>query len=107
MDNEAPVAVAPAAGPLRVLVLGAGVIGSVYAGRLLQAGHHVVMLARVQATGYLAVLFEVVYTITDIPLRPLDRILPTIRLGAGFAFPLSFPVLLIALYIVRSQVASL
>ena len=59
------------------------------------------------ATGYLAVLFEVVYTITDIPLRPLDPILPTIRLGAGFAFPLSFPVLLIALYIVRSQVASL
>ena len=68
---------------------------------------YVVLLARVQATGYLAVLFEVVYTITDIPLRPLDRILPTIRLGAGFAFPLSFPVLLIALYIVRSQVASL
>lgn len=48
MDNEAPVAVASAAGPLRVLVLGAGVIGSVYAGRLLQAGHHVVMLARGQ-----------------------------------------------------------
>jgi 2-dehydropantoate 2-reductase len=47
MNNEAPVAIAPA-GPLRVLVLGAGVIGSVYGGRLLQAGHHVVMLARGQ-----------------------------------------------------------
>ena len=31
---------------LRILVLGAGVIGSVYAGRLLQAGHDVVILAR-------------------------------------------------------------
>ena len=31
---------------LRVLVLGAGVIGSVYAGKLLQAGHEVVVLAR-------------------------------------------------------------
>jgi 2-dehydropantoate 2-reductase len=31
---------------LRMLVLGAGVIGSVYAGKLLQAGHEVVLLAR-------------------------------------------------------------
>jgi 2-dehydropantoate 2-reductase len=31
---------------LRILVLGAGVIGSVYAGKLLQAGHHVTLLAR-------------------------------------------------------------
>jgi 2-dehydropantoate 2-reductase len=31
---------------VRILVLGAGVIGSVYAGRLLQAGHDVVLLAR-------------------------------------------------------------
>jgi 2-dehydropantoate 2-reductase len=37
-----------AAGTTRVLVLGAGVVGSAYAGRLLQAGHHVVMLARGQ-----------------------------------------------------------
>jgi len=32
--------------PVRILVLGAGVIGSVYAGKLLQAGHDVVLLAR-------------------------------------------------------------
>jgi 2-dehydropantoate 2-reductase len=32
--------------PMRILVLGAGVIGSVYAGKLLQAGHHVDLLAR-------------------------------------------------------------
>lgn len=31
---------------MRVLVLGAGVIGSVYAGKLLQAGHEAVLLAR-------------------------------------------------------------
>src|SRR5215472_13710385 len=34
--------------PMRALVVGAGVIGSVYAGRLLRAGHHVMMLARGQ-----------------------------------------------------------
>ena len=33
---------------MRVLVLGAGVIGSVYTGRLLEGGHEVVMLARGQ-----------------------------------------------------------
>jgi 2-dehydropantoate 2-reductase len=43
--------------PMRILVLGAGVIGSVYAGKLLEAGHRVVLLARgrrlidLQATG--------------------------------------------------------
>jgi 2-dehydropantoate 2-reductase len=37
---------APPSEPMRILVLGAGVIGSVYAGRLLQAGHRVVLLAR-------------------------------------------------------------
>jgi 2-dehydropantoate 2-reductase len=48
MKSEAIAAGAPSPEPTRVLVLGAGVIGSVYAGRLLQAGHHVVMLARGQ-----------------------------------------------------------
>jgi 2-dehydropantoate 2-reductase len=37
---------ARASEPIRILILGAGVIGSVYAGNLLQAGHHVVLLAR-------------------------------------------------------------
>ena len=31
---------------MRILVVGAGVTGSVYVGKLLQARHHVVMLAR-------------------------------------------------------------
>jgi ketopantoate reductase len=47
MNSETPVAAA-SAGPTRVLVLSAGVIRSVYAGRLLRAGRHVVMLARSQ-----------------------------------------------------------
>jgi 2-dehydropantoate 2-reductase len=31
---------------MRILVVGAGVIGSVYAGKLFEAGHEVVLLAR-------------------------------------------------------------
>lgn len=33
-------------GPLRIAVLGAGVIGSVYAARLADAGHRVTLVAR-------------------------------------------------------------
>lgn len=33
-------------GPARILVVGAGVIGSVYGAKLLQAGNRVVILAR-------------------------------------------------------------
>ena len=46
MKSNSLVTGAPAAEPVRVLVVGAGVIGSVYAGGLLEAGHRVVMLAR-------------------------------------------------------------
>jgi 2-dehydropantoate 2-reductase len=46
MKSNSLVTGAPAAEPMRILVLGAGVIGSVYAGGLLEAGHRVVMLAR-------------------------------------------------------------
>jgi ketopantoate reductase len=48
MTNKIRITGAAAAGPARVLVLGAGVIGSAHAGRLLQAEHHPVMLARGQ-----------------------------------------------------------
>jgi len=48
MTNKIRITGAAAAGPARVLVLGAGEIGSVYAGGLLQAGHHVVIVARGQ-----------------------------------------------------------
>ena len=46
MKSKSLVTGAPAAEPMRILVVGAGVIGSVYAGGLLEAGHHIVMLAR-------------------------------------------------------------
>ena len=40
---------------VRILVLGAGVIGSLYVGRLLEAGHEVVLVARgVRLTDLLA-----------------------------------------------------
>jgi len=48
MNSKAAVPRAVAAEPLRVLVPGAGVIRSVYAARLIHAGHRVVMLARGQ-----------------------------------------------------------
>jgi 2-dehydropantoate 2-reductase len=45
VTSKAPVTGAPGSDPMRVLVLDAGVIGSVDAGKLLQSGHHVEMLA--------------------------------------------------------------
>jgi ketopantoate reductase len=38
MKNETPIAATPADGPVRVLVLGAGVIGSVYAAEMTSLG---------------------------------------------------------------------
>jgi YggT family protein len=67
---------------------------------------YIVMLARYQPSGYVAVAFEIIYTITDVPLRPLERILPPIRLGS-VAFSLAYPVLFLALSILLSQVHQL
>jgi YggT family protein len=48
--------------------------------------------------GVVLVLAEVVYTITDPPLRALRKRIPPLRLG-GFALDLSFLVLVIAVQI--------
>jgi ketopantoate reductase len=40
---------------MRILVLGAGVIGSVYAGRLLEAGHEVVLMCYRRCGAFAAV----------------------------------------------------
>lgn len=67
---------------------------------------YLVLLGRYQATGYVAVAFEVVFTVTDVPLRPLERVLPPVRVGR-VAFSLAYPVLFLAVSIVLSQVNAL
>jgi YggT family protein len=45
-------------------------------------------------SGPLIVLFEIIYTVTDPPLRLLGRIIPPLRIG-GFALDLAFILLFI------------
>jgi YggT family protein len=66
----------------------------------------IVPMGRYRPTGYMAVLFEVIYTITDVPLRPLERLLPPIRIGS-VSFSLGFLVLVLAISILLSQVQHL
>jgi YggT family protein len=67
---------------------------------------YVLALSRYRPTGYAAAAFETVYTITDVPLRPLDRILPVLRIGS-FGLSLSFPILFLIVSILISQVSEL
>ena len=57
-------------------------------------------------TGFMSVILEITYTITDPPLRLLRRIIPPLRIG-GFALDLAFLVLFILVNILRSLAASL
>lgn len=52
-------------------------------------------------SGGAAVLFELVYSVTDPPLRALRRVIPGVRLGS-VTLDVSFIVLLIALSLVRT-----
>lgn len=52
-------------------------------------------------TGVLLVALEIVYTITDPPIRLLRRVIPPLRLG-NFALDLSFILVLILAYIALS-----
>ena len=56
-------------------------------------------------TGALVVVFEVVYTLTDPPLRLLRRIIPPLRVG-NVAFDLGFLLLFIAIVVVRGILAN-
>jgi YggT family protein len=56
-------------------------------------------------TGGLVVLFEVVYTLTDPPLRLLRRVIPPLRVG-NVAFDLGFLLLFIAIVVVRGILAN-
>lgn len=50
--------------------------------------------------GFVAVLCEAIYTVTDSPLRAIRNVIPPIRMG-GALLDLSPMVLLIGLYIIR------
>ena len=54
-------------------------------------------------SGVLVVLFEVVYSVTDPPLRFLRRFIPPLRLG-GIALDLSFLLLFIGVQVLRGLV---
>ncbi|WP_154793672.1 YggT family protein [Occultella kanbiaonis] len=52
-------------------------------------------------TGVMLVVAEVVYTITDPPLKALRRLIPPLRLG-GFAIDLAFLVLIIVVSVLMA-----
>jgi YggT family protein len=56
-------------------------------------------------TGALVVVFEVLYTLTDPPLRLLRRVIPPLRVG-NVAFDLGFLLLFIAIVVVRGILAN-
>lgn len=56
-------------------------------------------------SGALAVALEVVYSVTDPPLKALRRVLPPLRIGQ-FSLDLAFLVLFILVIVVRDVVAS-
>ena len=48
--------------------------------------------------GVLLVILEVVYSVTDPPIRALRRVIPPLRIG-NFALDLSFLIVLVAAYV--------
>ena len=56
--------------------------------------------------GALLVLLEVVYSVTDPPIKALRRFIPPLRIG-NFALDLSFLLVLVAAYILLSVTGSL
>jgi YggT family protein len=66
---------------------------------------YVFMFARSwRPSGPIVLLLEVIYTVTDPPLKALRRVIPPLRLG-NVAFDLGFLVLIIGVQIIASQVA--
>ena len=56
-------------------------------------------------TGPLVILLEIVYSVTDPPLRFLRRFIPALRVG-GFSLDLAFIVLVILIYVLISAVST-
>jgi len=67
---------------------------------------YVVALSSYRPSGYGAAFFEIVFSVTDVPLRPLDRVLPVVRIGS-VGLSLSFPILFLVVSILISQVNQL
>ena len=66
---------------------------------------YVQMFARSwRPSGVILVLAEIIYTITDPPLKALRRVIPPLRIG-GIALDLSFLVLIVVVQIL-AQIAS-
>jgi len=57
-------------------------------------------------SGALIVLFEIVYTVTDPPLKALRRVIPTLQMGR-FALDLSFILLIIGVQVLIGIVSGL
>ena len=55
--------------------------------------------------GVLLVLLEVVYSVTDPPIKALRRFIPPLRIG-NFALDLSFILVLVAAYVLLQVVSS-
>ena len=67
---------------------------------------YVFLLARsFRPTGAVAMLLELIYTMTDPPLKLLRRVLPPLRIG-GVAIDLAFLVLLLVVFILRNVTAN-
>jgi YggT family protein len=56
--------------------------------------------------GFTLVLFEIIYTVTDPPLKALRRVIPPLRIGA-IAFDLAILVLFIAINVLITLVSAL
>ncbi|MDQ1682195.1 MAG: YggT family protein [Frankiaceae bacterium] len=56
-------------------------------------------------SGPLVIVLEIVYSVTDPPLRLLRRFIPSLRLGT-FSLDLAFLVLVILIYVLISAVSS-
>jgi YggT family protein len=68
---------------------------------------YVFMFARsFRPSGFLAVVLELCYTVTDPPLRALRRVIPPLRVG-GVSLDLGFMVLVILVYVLISVVGPL
>jgi len=67
---------------------------------------YVFLLARsFRPTGLVAMLLELIYTVTDPPIKVLRRVLPPLRIG-GVALDLAFLVLFILVSILRGVARS-